>query len=127
MNKLNIRKINFTISNKNFRSKTDIAIDLFTKMLRDIAIKDEINIKIEKKEYFLTVQAEAYGFCTEDNIPISVIVDKLFDIKLMNIFTKEVYKDLKTYLVDEAAYIENKQKLESEFDEHWEFLELWCM
>ena len=107
--------------------KTHISIEMFTKMLRDIAIKDEVSIEIEREEQILIIHAYAYGFCVEADIPISVIINKVFDFKRMKILTEEVYESLKTYLVQEAEYIENTQKEESEFDEHWEFLELWCM
>ena len=127
MSKTNIGEINFTTSNKIFRNKTDIAIDLFVKFLRYLATKDKVNIEIEKETYSLTIHADAYEFCVEDNIPLSVIVSKVFDIKRMKILTKEVYDSLKTYLIAESEYIENKQKEESDIDEKWEFVDIGSM
>lgn len=122
MNKLNISKINFTISNKNFRSKTDIAIDLFTKMLRDISIKDNVEIEIKCNEYILEINAKSYDLVVQDTIPKRLIVDNIFDVKLMKSIVEDEYRIIRFLLVEEFEQIEYDEK--SEFDEHWDLIEL---
>lgn len=107
--------------------KTHIAIDMFTKMLRDISIKDGVGIEIKKKinEHSLTIYAEAYGEVVDDSISIDSVVNDLFDIKRMERYANHVYELLKSYLVIGFEQIESFQSLG--VDEKWEFLELWCM
>ena len=108
-------------------SKTKIAIDLFTKMLKDIAIKDEVSIKTEynKDTRILKIYAEAYDLVVDSMISIDCIVYYVFDIKNMERFAGEVYRNIRKILVNNFESIESFQKLG--VDEHWEFLELWCM
>lgn len=107
--------------------KTQIAIDMFTKMITDIAIKDGVGIEIKKKrnEYSLTIYAEAYGEVVDESIYIDSFVNVLFDIKRMERLANHVYELLKSYLIIAFEQIESFQSLV--VDEKWEFLELWCM
>ena len=107
--------------------KTQIAIDLFTKILKDMAIKDEVSIKTEydKDTRFLEIYAESYDLVVDYMFLIDDIVDYVFDIKKMECFTGEVYRNIRETIVNDFELIESSQKLG--VDEHWEFLELWCM
>lgn len=117
--------INFTISNKNFRSKNDIAIDMFNEKLKKIAMKDNIEIEIKCNDYILEMNAKAYDVVVKDAIPKSLIVDNLFDVKRMKSMAKYAYRILRLRLVEEFEKIECNEKCE--FDEHWEFVELGSM
>ena len=116
--------INFTISDKNFISKTDIAIDMFTKMIKKTAMEDNVEIEIKCNEYILEMNAKAYDVVVQDTIPKRLIVDNLFDVKCIKSMAKDEYRILRFLLLEEFEEIENKQKEESGIDEHWEFIEL---
>ena len=120
------KTIDLTISAKNFRSKTDIAIDMFTEMLKNIAIKDEIRIetKYDIKERILKIYAKSYGICVDDRFLIDDIVDYIFDIKRMKLFAQKVYRVIRHTFIRDFEEIENYQKEKAEIDEHWEFVEL---
>lgn len=107
--------------------KTKISIDLFTKMIKDMAIKDEVSIKTEydKDTRILKIYAEAYDLVVDDMFSIDCIVDYVFDIKNMERFAGKVYRNIRKTLVNNFEFDESFQKLG--VDEHWEFLELWCM
>lgn len=126
MSKLNICKINFTISAKNFRSKTDIAVDMFTEILKDMAIKDEVRIetKYDKKEHVLKIYAKSYDIYVNDMFLIDDIVDYIFDIKRMKLFVEKVYRVIRHSFIIDFEEIENYQKEKAEVDERWEFVEL---
>ena len=107
--------------------KKHIAIDMFTKILRDIAMKDEVSIETEydKETRYLKIYAEAYDLVVYDSISIDSVVNVLFDIKRMESFANHVYELLKSYLVIAFEQTESFEALGT--DEKWEFLELWCM
>ena len=104
-----------------------IAIDFFTKILKDIAIRDGVSIKTEyeKDTRFLKIYAEAYELVVDDMFSIDCIVDYVFDIKKMERFAGKVYSNIRKTLVNNFEAIESFQKLG--VDEKWEFLELWGM
>ena len=107
--------------------KTHMAINLFTKMIKDMAIKDEVSIKTEydKDTRILKICAEAYDLVVDDGFSIDSIVNYIFNIKSMERFAGKVYRNIRKTLVNNFEVIESYRKLG--VDEKWEFLELWCM
>lgn len=116
------RTINFTISAKNFRSKTDIAIDMFTKMIKKTAMRDNVEIEIKCNEHILQMYAKAYDVVVNDTIPKRLISDNLFYVERIKSIAKDEYRILRFLLVKEFEQIEYDEKCE--VDEHWEFIEL---
>lgn len=102
--------------------KTHIAIDMFTKMIRDIAMKDNVEIEIKCNEYILEMNGKSYDVVVQDTMPKSIIVDNLFNIKLIKSIAEDEYRIIRFLLLEEFEKIEQDEK--SEFDEHWEFVEL---
>ena len=120
--KIMSKTINFTVSSKNFGSKTDIAIDMFNEMIKKIAMKDNVEIEIKCNEYILEMNAKSYDVVVQDTIPKRLIVDNVFDTNRMKSIAKDEYRLIRCLLVEEFEKIELDEK--SEVDEHWEFVEL---
>lgn len=99
-------------------SKTKNAIELLYKMLSARGIADNVIISIynDVDEGILTVYGRCYEILVSKDIPAFLILNNISDTERFKSIVEDVYENI-IYLIEE----------ESEIDEHWEFLELWCM
>ena len=116
---------------KNRKNEYNVVVDLrtetvnrFTKMIRTIAMSDNVFIDVDydKRKQRLDIYSYYDNVKVHTQVGVHYLISQIINMEDFVYCTYEMIKESLIYTFEE---VENNQ--EHENDEHWEFLELWCI